>query len=200
MKQLIIAFISVFVLGWGISVLWRMNTSDARSEKQELAPSEMLAGQEHLLQQIKEEIESARNTDNEAALLQSIEQTGLLGSELDERLRYEERWLDELKVFLYHHLSLEIRYYLDYVELKNRLYQKMIRERENLKKRYGTGERFTREWAKTLPSLLTPYREDLEGLFEGNYAEIVKFNQLFNEKIKQERYKEYKDFPVVIPL
>lgn len=156
--------------------------------------------EEKLLTQVNEEIEAIREVDYERAFLHLIPSMGLSGAALEERLIHEKMWLNELKIFIRFQLALDIRYYLDYVEFKHRLYQLLVREREVLHKRYGTGKDFQKNWDTLLPQMMNPYYENLENLFEKKYDETVKFNQLFNDKLMLSRRKVFKDNPVYIGL
>lgn len=153
-----------------------------------------------LLAQVNDELEAIADHDYERLILQIIPQLGLSGAALDERLEYERMWLEQSKLFVRFHLGLEVRYYLDYLVLKYRVLQQMVRERENLRKRYGDSKDFLKNWELSLIEILKPYYLNLEELFENNYNEMVKFNQLFNEKLMISRKKRFQDNPVQIGL
>ncbi len=196
-RALFLFFFIIFILG-----VWQYyhHPLQVNDNKDHEIGRQIEDSEEKLLVQVNEEIEAIRDVDDERSLLHLIPLMGLSGAALEERLSHEKSWLDEVKVFIRFHLGLDIRFYLDYLEQKHRLYQQLIKERQMLKKRYGDGADFEKKWNALLPQLLRPYYENLEDLFENNYDEVVKFNQLFNDKLMLNRRKDFKDNPVFIGL
>ncbi|MCK5882307.1 MAG: hypothetical protein KAG61_01355 [Bacteriovoracaceae bacterium] len=146
------------------------------------------------VKEIDEDVVSASNENYEVKLLDLFPAEGYVGKDLYRRLESLQKWLDSLKVHVIDKLGLDILIYAQYVENRFKFSQRRIGARDQLRKRYGDFQTFSREYAKLRIEINREYFEKLEEIFGDNFNDLMKFHRAFNDKIKVEEINRYEEF------